>query len=165
MKRSYSDKTFLLEAGRQYDLKIHKMLHLADNQSYYVGIDKNGLKHLVPEHYYKHYDIKPGDIVKCRLDRINCLGRFFFEPEHPFYKRGEIYHFALKSLSKRNSENLVTAKVADKSGREWETLPFEPEGSLQENLKTVLCRVLALKKARLYLQVVEFLPEFKHYNK
>ena len=163
MKRRYQDKTFLLEAGRQYDLKILKMLQLTDSQSFYIGVDENGLKHLVPEHYYKHYVIKTGDTVRCRLDRINCLGRFFFEPEHPFYKRGGIYHFSLKSFS-GGSNNLFTAKVTDQSGREWETLPFDLKGSLPAKIKTLLCRVLALKKARLYLQVVDQRLGVKHYD-
>jgi hypothetical protein len=149
------DKTLLLEAGNKYDLTIHKLLQIDEDQTYFIGIDKNGLRHLVPEVYYRHYGIKTGDIVKCRLDRINCLGRFFFEPDNPLYKREGVYQFKLREINFRAGVNLATAKVEDKFGNVWETLPFSIKDRPTSNTTTLLCRVKAFKKARMFLEAID----------
>jgi hypothetical protein len=158
MKTRYQDKTFLLGAGLKYDLNIQKIIDIPGDQAYYVGVDPNGLKHLVPETYYRHYGIRTGDTVRCRLDRINCLGRFFFEPENPFYQDEGTYVFTLKAfniLPCNNDLTKVTASVMDRFGLEWVSLPFEMRISPPGEISSILCRVKSLKKAKMYLQVAD----------
>jgi hypothetical protein len=149
------DKTLLLKAGTKYDLRIYKLLQIDEDKTYFIGIDKNGLRHLVPEVYYRHYGIKTGDIVRCRLDRINCLGRFFFEPDNPLYKLKGVYHFKLRGINFPAGVNLATANVEDKFGNEWETLPFSMKNRPTLKITTLLCRVKAFKKARMFLETVD----------
>jgi hypothetical protein len=151
----FRDKTFLLFQGLKYDLTVLKLLVIENDQQYFVCADENGLKHLIPEVYYRHYRIKPGDKIRCRLDRINCLGRFFFEPDHPLYEQFKTYEFTLKGFKKTGHCNPgnYTALVEDIFGDEWETKPFLSSSVLPNDLKSVFCHVKALKKARLYLEL------------
>jgi hypothetical protein len=155
MQSVFHDKTFLLFPGLKYDLTVLKLLVIEYDQQYYVCADDNGLKHLIPEIHYRHYGIKPGDRIRCRLDRINCLGRFFFEPDHPLYEQLKTYEFTLKGFKKSGRDNLdnYTAIVEDIFGHEWETKPFRSSTALPYDLKSVFCCVKALKKARLYLEL------------
>jgi hypothetical protein len=157
MQPVYNDKTFLLFQGLKYDLRVRKILVVDNDQQYYVCADENGLKHLIPEAYYRHYGIKPGDIIRCRLDRINCLGRFFFEPDHPLYEQFQTYEFTLKEFKKtcHNNPDNYTAIVEDVFGHEWETKPFKSGTVLPSGLESVYCCVKGLKKARLYLELAD----------
>jgi hypothetical protein len=153
--KNKTDKTYLLKAGDKYKLKIHKLLQIDGDQTYFIGIDENGLKHLVPEKYYSHYGIKAGDTIRCRLDRINCLGRFFFEPDNPLYEREGVYYFKLKKFSFFPEDGRATARVEDKFGYEWETLPFYLKNRPTSKITRLLCRVKKLKKARMFLETVD----------
>lgn len=151
------DKTLLIEPGNKYDLKIIKLINIGDDQEFYVGRDKNGLKHLIQVNYYSNYGIRAGDNIKCHLDKINCLGRFFFEPEHPVYKSGESYHFKLISFNNtHHDKNIFIARVRDVFGKEHDTKKFKMERECPEQkISSVLCIVTSIKKAILSLKVVD----------
>ena len=157
MKKSrFKDKTLLLKAGLEYELKIIRIINIPCDGNYFMGKDMNGLKHLIPADYYKDYGIRAGETVKCRLDRINCLGRFFFEPEHPVYKRGNTYEFNLAGFQEYNpcyNTGFYTATVIDIFGRTWETCKFKTESPPPVNITSLLCHAAAFKKGRLFLRV------------
>jgi hypothetical protein len=157
MKNSgFIDKTLLLETGNMYDLEIVRIIKIHGTGRFYLGRDVNGLKHLIAVEYYHYYGIKKGDTIRCRLDRVNCQGRFFFEPDHPVYKRGETYIFKLVSFKVNylNDEILnCRARVRDVFGREWNTHDFRIRQPLPENLTSLSCIVVSFKKARLFLMV------------
>ncbi len=152
----FIDKTLLLEAGKTYDLEIVRIIKIPGPGRFFLGRDANGLKHLIPVDHYHDYGIKIGDTVKCRLDRINCLGRFFFEPDHPVYERGKTYSFKLISftVSYCNGDILdCRARVRDVFGREWNTHDIRIRQPLPEDIASLSCHVYSLKKARLFLQI------------
>lgn len=151
----FIDKTLLLEAGHIYDLEIVRVIKIPGTGRFYLGRDGNGLKHLIPVDYYHDYGIRQGDTIKCRLDRINCLGRFFFEPDHPVYERGKTYNFKLIKLTTGHDIGGIFhgAIVRDISGREWTTRAFRIRNPLPENLAFLSCTVVSFKKARLLLEV------------
>jgi hypothetical protein len=156
MKKSrFKDKTLLLKAGREYKLKIIRIINIPGDRNYFMGKDVNGLKHLIPATYYKDYGIRAGDTVKCRLDRINCLGRFFFEPEHPVYKPGKTYEFGLAGFREYPGYDtgFYTATVIDIFGRKWETLKFKSASPPPVNITSLLCHTAAFKKGKLFLRV------------
>lgn len=155
MNSEYQDKTFLLFPGIKYDLTVLKLLRIENDQQYFICADANGLKHLIPEVYYRHYGIKPGDMIRCRLDRINCLGRFFFEPDHPFYELYKTYQFTIKEFNKsgKNDPYNYTVIVEDVFGYEWETKPVQSTTIIPSDMRSVYCCVKALKKARLSLEL------------
>ncbi len=80
---------------------IVKSLHIPGDDEYYVMESKAGNRILIPTVYYRDYNLLPGTVVKCRIDKINCSGRIFLEPEHPFYKPGKEYNFVLKNKNDR----------------------------------------------------------------
>lgn len=153
----FNDKTLLLRQGEWYDLNIVRVMTIAADQIYYLARDKNGLHHLIPVKYYSNYGIRTGDTVKCRLDRINCQGRFFFEPEHPVYRTGSVYMFNLHGFIKCPPDNksIYTAKVSDFAGTGYTTLEFEVSSGIPGRISSVLCRVELIKKSRLRLRLVD----------
>lgn len=156
-RREFRDKTLLLESGKWFDLQILKIIDIPGDQPFFMARDINGLKHLIPSSYYGDYDLREGDTISCRLDRINCLGRFFFEPIHPFYKSGEAYKFKLKEFLRHSdcTNNIFSAKVIDIFGNEWETKKFLSETEPSPEIDSILCRVEAVKKAKLFLSVID----------
>jgi hypothetical protein len=154
----FQDKTLLLEAGLDYDLKIIRILKIPGGISYFVGKDHNGLMHLIPASFYSHYGIRSGDIVRCRLDRINCLGRFFFEPDHPYYRRGGTYHFGLVDVFPGDPDQdnvFYKARVRDDSGCEWVTGNFIRRESIAVKTASVLCQITGFKKGKPLLRVTD----------
>jgi hypothetical protein len=152
----FIDKTLLLETGKIYDLEIVRIIKIPGSGRFFLGRDANGLKHIIPVDYYHDYGINRGDTIKCRLDRINCLGRFFFEPDHPVYERGKTYSFKLISftVNYRNGEILdCRALVRDVFGREWSTNDFRIRPPLPADMTSLSCLVYSFKKARLFLQI------------
>lgn len=154
---AFNDKTLLLKQGKCYDLSIVKIMTIAADQNFYLARDKNGLNHLIPVKYYCNYGIRAGDTVKCRLDRINCQGRFFFEPEHPVYRTGSVYMFDLLRFVDCSSDNksIYAAIVVDYTGTGYTTLEFEVSSELPCKISSVLCRVELIKKSRLSLRLVD----------
>ena len=155
-RRRFRDKTLLLESGKSFDLQILKIIHIPGDKNYFMACDLNGLRHLIPSAYYDDYQLSEGDTVSCRLDRINCLGRFFFEPVHPFYKSGGEYYFKLKEfLRYPDYIDKYSAKVMDIFGNECETTKFSSETEPSLKIDSILCRVEAVKKAKLFLSVTD----------
>lgn len=103
---------------------VLRQVHM-DSDRFFVLQDPLGYKLLMPYDYYKHYGLKTGQTISCRIDKVNCNGRVFLEPMHPFYKEGSIYPFQVvrtgekKNLAGELSSFLV---VKDLLGKEWEVI-------------------------------------------
>lgn len=150
------DKTLLLETGCWYQLKVLKLLQIPGDRTYFICEDINGLKHLIPASYYDRYGITTGTVINCHLDRINCQGRFFFEPAHPVYEIGKSYRFdviGINNYSCDASSNHYSAIVTDVFGQIWETTGFVARTELPENIRFLHCRVSKIRKARLILDI------------
>lgn len=155
------DKTTRLKPGNWYYFTIIKVVTIPHDQDYFQIRDEYGYNYLVPSVYYSHYGLCPGKGVWFRLDRINCLGRLFFEPEHPVYKQGSTYQFNLLSIERvqtGNRDEAWFAVVSDAYGQEWRTVPFKTLLPLKSSGK-ISCLVKRIKKARLYLEVNEGFAE------
>ncbi len=144
-----------MKPGNWYCFTIIKTVTIPDDQEYFLMRHGHGYNHLIPAGYYTHYGLYPGKRIRCHLDRINCLGRLFFEPENPFYSPGKIYPFRFVSLEKFNSPDMGethTATVRDHFGMKWQTFPFRMK--LPRKLPEIInCEVTRIKKGRLYLKV------------
>lgn len=101
-----SGNTKLIE-GQSYPFSICNHLQMQDGEWYYILRDINGLKHFMPSGFYKEFAFQIGNDILCRIDKINCTGRIFLEPRHPFYQEGEIYHFSLANSSDRENETVI----------------------------------------------------------
>ena len=148
----YTSGNIVLTEGFWYTFRVHNLIQLQDDAWYFVLRDINGLKHFLPAEYYQDYQIKPGDDISCKIDKINCTGRIHLEPRHPYYTEGEIYDFEIVKIT--NSDDGLSVIVKEMGGRHLEILP---EGHTDEDLKAkkiVCCRVISIKKGSLILELV-----------
>ncbi len=82
-----------LTEGEVYAFTFKKLVTLSDGEDYMVMEDPFGIRHMITYKYYMKYGLKPGTTVNCVVDKINCTGRVFLEPEHPVYKKGAKFFF------------------------------------------------------------------------
>ena len=103
LKKS-SDKS-TLEEGKYYPFKITGSVKLPDGRDCFILSDINQVKHLLYKEYYTKYQFELNQVVRCRIDKINCAGKIYIEPEHPFYKLGETYSFVFDRYVHVKSSN------------------------------------------------------------
>lgn len=82
-----------LKEGNSYPFKITGTLVLPDGSESFILTDPNKVRHILNSQYYKGYSLKNNQEITCRIDKINCTGKIYIEPEHPHYKLGERYNF------------------------------------------------------------------------
>jgi hypothetical protein len=121
--------------------------------SFYILENKFGGKHLLKAWPFKHYNLMIGNNITCRIDKINCSGKIFLEPENPFYKLGEIYDFdviriATQTNSVGETENTIIVK--DCFGHE-NSCPLPDSVNPDQIVENVKCKVVRIKKGQLFL--------------
>jgi len=107
--------------------------------------------------YYDNeiYNLKIGMEITCYVDKINCNGRIFLEPEHPYYKIGDIHTFPFIRKSKRydkdgNETDVLIVK--DIYGNECTALPKDKNQLLDTySPENIECKVIKIKKSQVYL--------------
>jgi predicted RNA-binding protein with TRAM domain len=82
-----------LKEGEEYEFRVEKKLSGAGDLDKFILQGPDAKKYLLPADVYRHYGIKTGTIIKCRVDKISCKGEFFLEPRNPFYSEGKSYEF------------------------------------------------------------------------
>lgn len=95
-------KTALVE-GKYYPFKITGSVILPDGSDCFILSDINNVKHLLQKRYYNNYKFDHNQEILCRIDKINCTGKIFIEPEHPFYKLGSSYTFTFDRFVEKES--------------------------------------------------------------
>lgn len=81
-----------LKENTYYDFKILKTIRAPDDLLYYIIEGPYGNRHMMEAECYQNYHFKIGDIIKVRIDHINCKGQVFFEPKHPRFKEGDLFN-------------------------------------------------------------------------
>jgi len=147
----YNSGNISFTEGEWFPFRIHNLVQLQDDSWYYVLQDGNGLKHFMPAEFYENYGLKAGDEISCKIDRINCTGRIFLEPKHPYYKEGESYYFDIKNDSNPDIESVLM--VREKSGNIIE-VPVNGIKKVDINEeKRVRCIVKSITKGRIILEI------------
>lgn len=82
-----------LHVGESYSFKVEGTIQLPNGSAKYKISDPNGVKHLLDHRIYNAYGFDIGSNIICRVDKINCSGKIFLEPKHPYYSIGESYEF------------------------------------------------------------------------
>jgi hypothetical protein len=144
-----------LVQGESYSFTIHKSITLGQNEEYYVMREPFGYKLLMPKTYYVRYGFDIGQQVICRIDKINCIGRVFLEPRHPYYCEGEIYNFdvvRIEKTSEISQNNIYNVVVRDVLGYEWLVVSIN-EYLVDKQQVSINCLVQRIKKGRLYLML------------
>ncbi len=144
-----------LEEGLTYPFHILKIVSLGTDDKYFVMQDPNGYKILVPEGFYRTYGFKPGQVIRCRVDKVNCNGRMYLEPSHPYYREGETYPFDV--VSKGHIKNIIGQDeyyfmVKDVHDRQWRVRTFSKE-SWNDPPEKLPCLLKRIKKGKLFLVI------------
>jgi len=126
-------------------------------ESFYILRNQSGGKHLLKSNHYKHYNLKVDQEIKCKIDKINCSGKIYLEPQNPIYKAGQTYSFDfIKIIDHVNSvgENEKAAVVRDQFGIETLcSLPYDFD--INVPIAELKCKVLRIKKGQLFLSYFE----------
>ncbi len=141
-----------LTVNKDYWFKVLKIFKLDNDEKYYVLKDPLGFKVLLPGEYYSDYGLKPGEKVLCRVDKINCKGQMFIEPEHPHYSEGKTYPFRFVESKERfnffDSKEFIIV-VSDIFENNWD-VKTSP-GNHIVNKQEIDCHVNKIKKGKLFL--------------
>ncbi|MDR4988843.1 MAG: hypothetical protein RG741_08420 [Bacteroidales bacterium] len=154
------DNARLVE-GKVYPFRVVKTVSMGPEDDWYVLQDPLGYKILLSKSLYTHYGIEPGMEINCRVDKINCNGKIFLEPEHPIYKEKEVYTFTVVCTGHRKDildcdEHYFM--VRDAHHLEWKVKTFSKK--LWDNPpEEISCYVSKIKKGRLYLKVAGEIPD------
>jgi hypothetical protein len=108
-----------LREGQEYKFLVERELTLPDNSRHFMLKGPDSKKYLLPYKRYSHYQIPIGTEVKCRIDKINCKGEVFLEPQNPWYREGKSYYFIVDGIAERMDNSGINHKVIivlDKSG-------------------------------------------------
>ena len=145
-----------LQEGQNYLFKLEGLIELPDGRLYHRLSDPNDIKHLLPAEPYERYDLESKDEVICHVDKINCSGKIFLEPEHPFYKINKEYLFPVIGFEKiENSNGLEEAEIIlkEKTGK----IVRAPAAWFPEVKNVgdeIWCRIGRIKKGELMLTTV-----------
>jgi len=140
--------------GERYSFSIKGMVALDVNEEYFILEDTSGRKHLLVAEYYYTYNYQKGDIIHCTVDKINCSGKIFLEPEHPVYKLDKSYSFKIEEVAvKTNSldEDVCVITVIDALQHKALCYIDMHLGLLYKVGDSIECTVKRIKKGRIYL--------------
>lgn len=107
MRSGYYNQDNPFKEGTFHSFRYIKHVKLEDGQQYMILEDVNGFKYFVEYEPYKNYELKEASEIVCLIDKINCTGRIFLEPEHPVYKIGENYEFKVSSIIESEEGGLI----------------------------------------------------------
>lgn len=140
-----------LKEGAEYDFTICKTTTLPNSQEvFYVLADPFGTKHLLKADYYQAYQFYQGQKIRCRVDKINCSGKRFLEPEHPIYQVGQEYLFRIQSVDySQPTGKGVPAIVLDQLGQQANAVINRRYAN--QSTQSVPLKLIRIKKGKLYL--------------
>ncbi len=136
-----------LKERARYDFLVIKLVE-TDDERYFLLKGPDNKRYLLPEKYYTVYGIMTGSVINCRIDKINCKGKVFLEPEHPYYREGNEYEFRLLEQQNKPDQNGKLLIVGDEFGLRHEV--FVP-GDCEISASMVF-RIDKIKKGCLFLK-------------
>ncbi len=144
-----------LREGETHDFRIEKLVSLDDATPMFVLKDPNGYKVLLPAKHYNEYGFTAGQTIQCRVDKINCNGKMFLEPLHPFYMEGNDYSFPV--LCRGHRKDILNQDewyflVIDIYGNPWKVRSSSEELWMSRPT-AITCEVKRIKKGKLFLTI------------
>lgn len=80
-----------MEPGYRDIFTLRGIQTFPDGNRYLILEDAQGYRFLQDYTPYASYGLKPDTKITCRVDKINCNGKIFLEPAHPWFEEGEYY--------------------------------------------------------------------------
>jgi hypothetical protein len=142
-----------IKEGKEYKFLVEKELTMPDNSRHFIFIGPDKNKYLVPESRYSNYGISVGSLIKCRVDRVNCKGEVYLEPENPWYKEGQSYDFEVAGTEERidnSGTRQIVAIVIDGSGNRI-PVPHDKSKPLPGSGSKINLTVERITKGRIFL--------------
>lgn len=139
--------------GRKYGFLLEKITEVPEKGQQYVLKGPDGRRYLVPVASYAAYGLRPGGKVVCRVDKINCKGEVFLEPENPFYNEGKRYNFIVERYREIEGSRIREGRVMvirTLTGEEI-PVPVPARSDTPEPGDSVNLLVLKISKGRLHL--------------
>lgn len=96
--------------GDIIQITLVKEIGLNKAEQFYLFKTLGGDKFLLDKLQYGNYKFEKGKTITARIDRINCSGQIFIEPEHPIYKDSGYYDFAISEIISISEEADVFVK-------------------------------------------------------
>ncbi|MFO7573844.1 MAG: hypothetical protein R6W67_01630 [Bacteroidales bacterium] len=152
--------------GRKYKFLIEKITVVPEKGDHFVLHGPDGRRFLIPVPNYKDYGLKAGDRVVCRVDKINCKGEVFLEPENPFYNEGQRYQFTVARYREIKASKIregTVVVVRTNTGEEI-PVPVPERAETPEPGESVSLLVLKISKGRLHLAFSRNECRVKHLN-
>ncbi|MCD4732107.1 MAG: hypothetical protein K8R74_15980 [Bacteroidales bacterium] len=156
-----------LEEGPKYPFKITGIIDLPDGNECFVLKDPNNVRHLLLTRYFENFNFQLGQTIQCKVDKINCSGKIYLEPEHPYYKLGHNFEFPFQFIEdyKDNVGNLHQFAIfLDVFNNEIKM----PVDVLPEKISSgvpVKFAISRIKKGRVYLSSNELKVDYNHFEK
>lgn len=146
-----------LKQGESYFFTIVSEKNI-DGEPFFVLSDTFENKYLLKKKYYSHYGLKKNQNIRCTVSKYSSEGQIILEPENPVYKTGEVYRFPFVRLEKteiQDNRQLYLKIVRDKFGRENRVFPYLSIKTAIKKDELIACKVVRIKKSRLFLHDIE----------
>ena len=131
-----------------YVFRVVKLITLHDQKKFWILEDSDGIRYMLNASYYTDYGISINQSITCKVDKINCSGKIYLEPNHPIYQEGEIYSFPIDSsvrIDSKHHEYAAVVTVVDVFYNKWSV-------SMNYcNIDSCFCKVDRIKKGQLFL--------------
>lgn len=134
----------MLEEGKYYSFRYIKLVTLEDHKEYMILEDPYGIRHTVYHAYYSAYSLQIMSYIMCKVEKINCTGRVYLEPQHPVYYTGEKYLFSVYSVLEAD-EGLIVS-LLDCFNNMVRMSVNEDYAGLVNERKQILARIVNIKK-------------------
>ncbi len=82
-----------MKERESYLFTVLRLVVLPDDTTSWLLTHDGHDRYLLPAGQYSSYPIREGEKLLCRVDKINCTGRIYLEPKHPWYEEGLRYRF------------------------------------------------------------------------
>jgi hypothetical protein len=96
--------------GEEYEFSVLKKVDLPEEGEFFLLRHSTGRRLMLPVLPYKNYGIEPDQTIVCRVDKVNCTGKVYLEPKHPFYLEGLEYQFNILNIE-NNTESINELKL------------------------------------------------------
>lgn len=135
----------MLSVGDILFFEVCKTFEL--DEEHFVVLKCDSEQYSLNANDYKGYSFNIGDKIKCRVDKINCSGKIFFEPEHPYYKEQNFYFFQFLRVIDREERNSII-EVLDRFGNIHQCKTSQKELESGQSIKLWLQKI---SKGQFYL--------------
>lgn len=141
-------------SGQEILLSLSKVVAI-QNEEYYLLKAKSNCIALLKVKHFKHYGFKEGIPIVARYRGTDSRGFLMVDPEHPFYKVGEVYQFEIASIEEDYGQELDNGRIAVVYDRFGMKCGVRIENSSTYAVGNIIsCKVLGYKKGRPLLEIV-----------